>query len=101
MKLESTPPQMPYHTGDGWWHLLRGTSNELYLLVRCEASFVSYDCLVRLNDAELRDLKGLGWLSLQHLANRINYFVDEYKARSLIGHELAAAQSAIKGGKRP
>lgn len=98
MKLELRPPPLRYHTDDGRWHLLRDGDGELYLLVECEASFVSYPCLVRLNDDEQRDLIGLGWLSLQHLANRINYFVDEYKARAVTGQQLAAALDAVQHG---
>ena len=96
MKLEFPPPPLPYHTDDGWWHLLRADDGELYLLVECEASVVTYPCLVRLDANERRDLIGLGWLSLQYLANRINYFVDEYKARAITGPQLAEALGAVQ-----
>jgi len=85
------PGKAPYHTDDRWWLLLRGDDGALYLRVDCEASFVSYTSLVKLNDAELRDYHGLGWLAIQHLANRINYFVDEYKDRRLVGPLLDEA----------
>lgn len=84
-----------YHTDDSWWHLLRDDDGAQYILVHCEASFVSYLRLVKLDEDELRDLHGLGWLSLQHLANRINYFVDEYKDRSITGDVFSAAMQAI------
>jgi hypothetical protein len=88
------PVRATYHTDDGWWHLLRGEDDALYVLVNCEASFVSYQCLVMLNDDELRDYHGLGWLSIQHLANRINYFSDQYKSRMITGATLSAATDA-------
>ena len=31
------------------------------------------------------------WQSVQHLANRINYFVDEYWSRRVVGAALASA----------
>ena len=86
-----TPAKAPYHTDDSWWHLLSGADGSLYLLVNCEASFISYDCLIKLNDRELLDYHGLGWLSLQHLANQVNYFSDEFKHRRITGSELEAA----------
>ena len=83
-----------YHTDDTWWHLLRDEGGALYILVACESSFVSYECLVKLDGDELRDFHGLGWLSMQHLANRINYFADEYKSRRIVGSALASAIAA-------
>ena len=90
------PAKARYHTDDSWWHLVSGEDEALYLLVNCEASFVSYECLIKLNESELRDYHGLGWLSLQHLANRINYFNDEYKSRRLTGTTLVAAIEAAR-----
>lgn len=55
-----------YHTTDSYWHLLNAEDGSIYILVECEASFVSYECLIKLNDEELRDYCGLGWLSIQH-----------------------------------
>ena len=95
MKLVQ-PAKATYHTDDTWWHLLRGEDGALYILVSCEASFVSYECLIRLSDEELRDYHALGWLSIQHLANRINYFIDEYKDRRIMGPALSAAIEACK-----
>lgn len=74
----------------------RDEVGELYILVACESSFVSCECLVKLNADELRDYHGLGWLSLQHLANRINYFSDEYKSRRIVGSALASAIAATR-----
>jgi len=88
------PGKAPYHTDDRFWHLLDDDQGARYMLVACEASFVSYQCLVKLNEAELRDMHGPGWLSAQHLANRINYFVDDYKTRRIVGPLLAAAIAA-------
>ncbi len=85
-----------YHTDDSWWNLLHDEDGAQYILVNCEASFVSYECLIKLNDEESRDFHGLGWLSLQHLANRINYFSEEYKNRRVTGSTLSAAIEAIK-----
>jgi len=90
------PVKAVYHTSDEWWHLLQSDDGELFLLVSCEASFVSYDCLVQLNAEEMRDYLGLGWLSIQHLANRINYFVDEYKNRRITGEVLSMAIEAVR-----
>jgi hypothetical protein len=94
MEIANVPSRLWYHTDDSMWRLLRD-ADDLYILVHCEASFASYDRLVKLDAAELRDFQGLGWLSLQHLANRINYFADEYKGRSLTGPTLTAAQHAV------
>jgi hypothetical protein len=94
MEIASLPPRLSYHIDSDWWHLLRD-NDELYILVHYEATFVSYDRLVKLDAAELRDFQGLGWLSLQHLANRVNYFVDEYKGRCITGPTLTAAQRLV------
>ncbi|MBZ9780252.1 hypothetical protein K9857_01645 [Pseudomonas sp. REP124] len=85
-----------FHTTDDFWHLLHAGDGSIYVLVNCEASFVSYECLIKLNDEELRDYRGLGWLSIQHLANRINYFVDDYNGRRITGSLLEAAIQASK-----
>jgi hypothetical protein len=90
------PAKTIYHTSDDWWHLLQGDGSVLYLLVNCEASFVSFKCLVQLNEDELRDYHGLGWLSIQHLANRINYFIDDYKSRRITDHVLSLAIEAVR-----
>ena len=90
------PAKAGYHTDDSWWHLLKDEVGELYILVACESSFVSHECLVKLNGDELRDYHGLGWLSMQHLANRINYFSDEYKSRRIVGAVLASAMGATR-----
>ena len=90
------PARVAYHTEDSWWHLLRDDGGGLYILVACEASIVSYECLIKLNGDELRDYHGLGWLSMQHLANRINYFSDEYKSRRVIGAAFASALDATR-----
>ena len=90
------PAKAAYHIDDSWWHLLRDESGGLFILVACESSFVSYECLVKLNDEEFRDYHGLGWLSLQHLANRINYFSEEYKSRRIVGPALASAIEATR-----
>ena len=83
-----------YHTSDGYWQLLRAGDGSIYVLVNCEASFLSYESLIKLNDEELRDYHGLGWLSIQHLANRINYFVSEYSDRRITGPLFDAAIQA-------
>lgn len=85
-----------YHLNDSYWDLLGAEDGSLYLLVNCEASFVSYDALIKLNDDELRDHHGLGWLFIQYLANRINYFVSDYKARLIKGPLLDRAIQASK-----
>lgn len=90
------PSKADYHTDDSRWHLLRDEDGSLHILVACESSFVSYECLIKLNDEELRDYHGLGWLSMQHLANRISYFVDEYKSRRIVGAALALAIEATR-----
>ncbi|MFM9380981.1 hypothetical protein [Pseudomonas sp. UV AK001] len=95
MKLLRLAPAT-YHLNDSYWDLLGAEDGSLYLLVNCEASFVSYDALIKLNDDELRDHHGLGWLSIQYLANRINYFVSDYKARLITGPLLDAAIQASK-----
>lgn len=94
MELEQVPPRLPYHTDDSWWRLLRGSAGELFILVNCEASFVSFELLIELNAEELEDYRGLGWLSLQHLANRVNYFANTYKGRHVSGPDFQAAQKA-------
>lgn len=93
------PAQAAYHTDDRFWHLLQDEAGARYLLVFCEASFVSYTALIQLNEEELRDMHGLGWLSAQHLAHRIQYFVDTYKNRRISGPRLAAAIAACQNGK--
>jgi hypothetical protein len=90
------PPKADYHTDDSRWHLLRDVNGSLHILVACESSLVSYECLIKLNDGEILDYHGLGWLSMQHLANRINYFVDEYKSRRIVGAALASAIEATR-----
>jgi hypothetical protein len=90
------PAKAAYHTDDSWWHLLQDGRGELYVLVACESSFVSYECLVKLNAEEVRDYHGLGWLAMQHLANRINYFSDEYKSRRIVGSALATAVASTR-----
>ncbi|MGQ2994558.1 hypothetical protein [Variovorax sp.] len=95
MKLV-VPAKATYHIDDSWWRLLQDEDDALYVIVDCEASFVSYQCLIKLNDYELRDYHGLGWLAIQHLANRINYFADEYKDRRLVGSALASAIEASR-----
>jgi hypothetical protein len=90
------PIKATYHTDDSWWNLLCDEDGSLYILANCEASFVSYECLIKLNAEELRDHHALGWLSIQHLANRINYFTDEYKTRRITGPTLSAAIAATK-----
>jgi hypothetical protein len=90
------PAKAAYHTDDSWWHFLRDERGELFILVACELSAVSYECLIKLNDEEFRDYHGLGWLSLQHLANRINYFSEEYKSRRIVGAALTAATEATR-----
>ncbi|PXX49210.1 hypothetical protein SAMN05660489_06405 [Pseudomonas sp. LAMO17WK12:I10] len=85
-----------YHIADDYWHLLKAEDGAVYILVECEASFVSYECLIKLNDEELRDYKGLGWLSIQHLANRINYFVGDYSSRKITGPLLEEPIQASK-----
>lgn len=90
------PTPAAYHTDDSYWHLLAAEDGSVYVLVNCEASFVSYDTLVKLNYEELRDYHGLGWLSIQHLANRINHFVDDYNGRRITGPLLEAAIQASK-----
>jgi len=85
-----------YHITDSYWHLLNAEYGSTYILVECEASFVSYECLIKLNDEELRDYRGLGWLSIQHLANRIKYFVGDYNGRRITGPLLEEAIEASK-----
>lgn len=41
---------------------------------------------------KLRDYHGLGWLSIQHLANRINDFVSDYHGRRITGPLLEEAK---------
>jgi len=45
-------------------------------------------------EEEGRDYHGLSWLSIQHLANRISYFVNDYKHRRITGPPLAVAIEA-------
>lgn len=90
-----------YHLTEGYWHLLSEKDGSIYVLVHCEASFVSYERLIKLNDEELRDYHGLGWLSIQHLASRINYFVDDYSSRSITGSLLEAAIEASNQSPSP
>jgi hypothetical protein len=47
--------------------------------------------MIKLNAEELRDYHGLGRLSIQHLANRINYFVSDYAGRRITGPLLERA----------
>ncbi|MGZ9668571.1 hypothetical protein ACXX9E_21290 [Pseudomonas sp. GNP014] len=93
-RVRLTPAQ--YHTADGYWSLFKAEDGSLYLLVECEASFVGYQAMIKLNDEELRDYHGLGWLSIQHLANRINYFVSDYHGRRITGALLEEANQAAK-----
>ena len=83
-----------HHITDGYWQLLRAGDGSIYVLVNCEASYLSYESLIKLNDEELRDYHGLGWLSIQHLANRIKYFVSEYSDRRITGPLFDAAIQA-------
>ncbi|WP_172604485.1 hypothetical protein [Pseudomonas fluorescens] len=57
---------------------------------------MSYESLIELNAEELRDYRGLGWLSIQHLANRINYFLGDYNDRKITGPLLETAIQASK-----
>ncbi|WP_447808560.1 hypothetical protein [Pseudomonas monsensis] len=45
---------------------------------------------------KLRDNHALGWLSIQHLANRINDFVSDYHGRRITGALLEEANQAAK-----
>lgn len=83
-----------FHTFDKCWQLFSAEDGALYLLVDCEASFVGYLRMIKLDEYEQRDYHGLGWLSLQHLAYRVNYFVSEYKERAVTGALLEAAIAA-------
>lgn len=88
-RLRLTPAE--YHTTDNYWSLFKAEDGSVYLLVECEASFVGYQAMIKLNAEELRDYHGLGWLSIQHLANRINYFVSDYAGRRITGPLLERA----------
>ncbi|XZG71944.1 hypothetical protein ACTSKR_11910 [Chitinibacteraceae bacterium HSL-7] len=88
------PAKTAYHTDDRDWQLLCDPSGALYLLVHCATAQVSYECLIQLNRDELRDYHGLGWLSVQHLASRIQYFKDDYQSRCITGTLLCAAIEA-------
>lgn len=90
------PAKTAYHTDDSWWHMLKDERGDLYILVACEASVVSYECLIKLNEEEIRDHHGLGWLSMQHLASRINYFAQDYKSRMIVGPALVDAIKASR-----
>jgi hypothetical protein len=80
-----------YHTNDSYWRLFKVADGSVYILVECEASFVGYQFMIKLNAEEMRDYHGLGWLSIQHLANRINYFVSDYSGRRITGSLLEEA----------
>ncbi|VVQ25615.1 hypothetical protein PS925_05868 [Pseudomonas fluorescens] len=80
-----------YHICDNYWSLFKAEDGSVYILVECEASFVGYQAMIKLNAEELRDYHGLGWLSIQHLANRINYFVSDYNGRRITGPLLEQA----------
>lgn len=88
-QLRLTPAE--YHTCDNFWSLFKAEDGSVYILVECEASFVGYQAMIKLNAEELRDYHGLGWLSIQHLANRINYFVSDYNGRRITGSLLEEA----------
>ncbi len=88
----------PHHLSQGRWNLLRDNDGALYLLVQCEASFVSFERLVMLDEIELEDYRGLGWLSLQHLASRISYFATQYADRSVTGERLQRALEVTRSG---
>lgn len=82
-----------HHITDGYWQLLRAGDGSIYVLVICEASFVSYECLIKLNDEELRDYHGWAGYPFS-TANRINYFVSEYSDRRITGPLFDAAIQA-------
>lgn len=81
----------PSDLSEGRWSLLKDDEGALYLLVQCEVSFVSFERLVKLTEDELEEYRGLGWLSLQHLAARIKYFAAQYADRSITGRRLQLA----------
>jgi hypothetical protein len=95
MKLVPVSPQ-PYHLRHEIWSLLKDQAGGFYLFVNCEASFVSFDCLLKLNDEEMRDYHGLGWLSLQHLAHRVNHFSRDYSSRMVQGQDLDDARKCVE-----
>ena len=80
-----------YHTNDCYWRLFKLADGSVYILVECEASFVGYQSMIKLNAEEMRDYHGLGWLSIQPLANRINSFVRHYSGRTITGSLLEEA----------
>jgi hypothetical protein len=88
-RIRLTPAQ--YHTDDSYWRLFKAEDGSVYILVECEASFVGYQSMIKLNAEEMRDYHGLGWLSIQYLANRINYFVSDYSDRRITGSLLEEA----------
>ena len=80
---------------DSRWNFIEAENNEYYFYVWCESSF-GYTVLIKLTDEEYREYKGLGWTYLQYLSQRINYFVDEYKPRRILGELNEKAELAIK-----
>lgn len=50
----------PHHLSQGRWNLLLDADGALYLLVQREATFVSFERLVMLDEIELEDYSGAG-----------------------------------------
>ena len=77
-----------YHLRSDTWELVRASDGSLLLLVYCTQSAAGFCVLLKLNEEELREFHGLGWLMLQHLAHRVAYFTDEYWPRAIKGKLL-------------
>ena len=81
-----------YDITDDYWHLLKAEDGTVYILVECEASFVSYKCLIKLNAEELRDYHGLGWLSfLSQFSQSVPGTSDRMTHSPYFEHQVLAA----------
>jgi hypothetical protein len=77
------------------WHLLR-EGDTYFIYVNCEQSAASFPLMVQLTPDEYAEYHALGWIFLQYLAEKINYWSTRYVSRRVSSALQAAAEALIK-----
>jgi len=77
------------------WHLLR-EGDTYFIYVYCEQSAAGFTVMVQLTPDEYAEYHALGWIFLQYLAEKINYWPTRYASRRVGSALEAAAEALIK-----